>query len=103
SLASKGSSLHLQPGSLIIHQTSQFNLSLHIGQLKLYGLKRADRLAELLALACIAQGLIETCLRQPYRERGNTYAPTIQDGHELFETIAPLTQDARFGDNALLK
>ncbi len=80
--------LPFQPRGAQRQQQRCIQLALHVGDLGLGHLERADRRAECLALLDVGQrGLISrTC--NPDRLRGNTDAPGVQNAHRSLEALA---------------
>src|SRR5260370_5314951 len=81
----------------------QFNLSIQVGELKLYCLEFANGLTKLIALLSVAQSFVQTCLGQADGESRNGNPPPVQYLHELFEAVPALTEDVAFGHNAILE
>ena len=54
----------LEPGRVVDHEAGGFDLHRHAGELELHGLEFGEGFAELLALAGVAEGVVEGALRQ---------------------------------------
>src|SRR5690606_17884548 len=76
---------------------------LHVGDLELDRLVRADRVAEGLAFARVPQALVDTALREPDAERGDRDPALVEDPQELRVTAATLTEQVLLGHPAVVE
>ncbi len=79
------------------------NLGDHVGNLKTHTLKLADRLAKLLALGGIGQGIVEHPTRPAHTEGGNRDARGIEPGVHHIKPAIDLAQDLRIGQAAIVE
>ncbi len=78
-------------------------LSFHVGQLELDPLELVDRLAELLALARVGDGVVSGALRDPDRLGGCTEARTLQGAERDTQPSAHLADHVLLGHAYVLE
>src|SRR5580700_3520228 len=91
----------LHPTGAIREQARGVDLSGHVGELVLNGLKLRDGPAELDALLGVFERSLISALRGADRERGDGNAPAIQNAQAVDESLALLAQQLRFGHTAI--
>src|SRR5581483_10194767 len=85
----------LQPRGAQVGQARVLHADPDVGHLELERLVRADRSAERLALARVADALLETAPREPGRERGDRDPPVVEGLEELGVAAPSLAEQVR--------
>ena len=92
-----------QAGGVVDHQPRGFDFDGHFGEIELHALEFRDRLAELLALLGVGEGVIERALRETGHLRADADAAFVEGLDGDLVAFADFADDVRFGDAAIVE